>query len=112
MAHEPVSTDVGDLPDVARLAHDVAKTGKRHVLTENGAAIAVLSPARQRRRAAKAEAVAEAKPKVVRKRRNGVFTMDDPLWNIVGMFDDTEGPTDVSSNKHKYLAEAYMPESK
>ena len=32
---------------------------------------------------------------------------DDPLWNIVGLVDDPEGPTDVASNKHKYLAEAY-----
>jgi excisionase family DNA binding protein len=32
---------------------------------------------------------------------------DDPLWDIVGMIDDPDGPTDVSSNKHKYLAEAY-----
>jgi hypothetical protein len=36
------------------------------------------------------------------------FTFDDPLWNIVGMADSgPEGPTDVSRNKHKYLADAY-----
>jgi excisionase family DNA binding protein len=32
---------------------------------------------------------------------------DDPLWDIVGMIDSPDGPTDVSRNKHKYLAEAY-----
>ena len=32
-------------------------------------------------------------------------TADDPLWGIVGMIDD--GPTDVSTNKHRYLADAY-----
>lgn len=31
---------------------------------------------------------------------------DDPLWNIVGMVDDPEGPTDVASNKHTYPGEA------
>jgi hypothetical protein len=36
------------------------------------------------------------------------ITADDPLWGIVGMADSgPDGPTDVSSNKHKYLADAY-----
>ncbi len=39
--------------------------------------------------------------------RPGVFTKDDPLWEIVGSIKD-EGPTDVSSNVDKYLAEAYL----
>ena len=34
------------------------------------------------------------------------FTLDDPLWNMVGMIDD-DGPTDMSENKYKYLADAY-----
>ncbi len=38
------------------------------------------------------------------------FTSDDPLWKIVGLIDDPNGPTDVSSNKHKYLAEVYAPD--
>ena len=34
---------------------------------------------------------------------------DDPLWGIIGIFDSgPDGPTDVSSNKYKYLAEAYV----
>ena len=32
---------------------------------------------------------------------------DDPLWDIVGMVTSEDGPTDVSENKYKYLAEAY-----
>jgi hypothetical protein len=36
------------------------------------------------------------------------LTFDSPLWNIVGMADSgPDGPTDVSRNKHKYLADAY-----
>ena len=34
---------------------------------------------------------------------------DDPLWNIVGIgAGKDDGRTDVSTNKHKYLAEAYL----
>ena len=36
------------------------------------------------------------------------FTMDDPLWDIVGMIDD-ESIAWVSGDKHRALAEAYMP---
>jgi len=32
---------------------------------------------------------------------------DDPLWNIVGI-GRSDGPGDVSENKYKYLAEAYL----
>jgi excisionase family DNA binding protein len=35
---------------------------------------------------------------------------DDPLWNIIGIADgDESDPTDMSANKHRYLAEAYAP---
>jgi excisionase family DNA binding protein len=34
------------------------------------------------------------------------FTFDDPLWEIVGTVDD-EGPTDISINADKYLADVY-----
>lgn len=30
----------------------------------------------------------------------------DPLGKIIGMFDDPDGPTDVSTNKYKYVADA------
>jgi len=33
------------------------------------------------------------------------FTEDDPLFGIIGI--GSSKPTDVSANKHKYLAEAY-----
>jgi excisionase family DNA binding protein len=33
---------------------------------------------------------------------------DDLFWDLVGKY-SSEGPGDVSSNKHKYLAEAYYP---
>lgn len=35
-----------------------------------------------------------------------VLTSASPLWRIVGLIDD-DGPTDVSENVDRYLAEAY-----
>lgn len=35
------------------------------------------------------------------------FTMDDPLWDIVGIGQSDE-PNDVARNKHKYLADAIL----
>ncbi len=35
------------------------------------------------------------------------FTMEDPFWKIVGI-GASAGATDVSTNKHKYLADAIM----
>ena len=37
------------------------------------------------------------------------LTENDSLWRIIGIAggEDDDGPTDVASNKHKYLAEAY-----
>ena len=34
------------------------------------------------------------------------LTENDALWGIVGILGD-DGPSDMSSNKHKYLAEIY-----
>jgi hypothetical protein len=34
------------------------------------------------------------------------ITEDDPLWNIVDLVgDEYDGPTDVSTNKYRYIAE-------
>jgi excisionase family DNA binding protein len=43
-----------------------------------------------------------------RGQRGRPLTYDDPIWDIVGIADSGPGgPTDVSENKDKYLAEAY-----
>jgi excisionase family DNA binding protein len=41
--------------------------------------------------------------------RGTVFTKDDPLFDIIGIARSPDGATDVSTNKLKYLAEAYLP---
>jgi hypothetical protein len=38
-------------------------------------------------------------------RKSRRITADDPLWDIVGI-GRSHGPTDVSSNKYKYVADA------
>jgi len=43
-------------------------------------------------------------------RRGKPTNAEDPLWHIVGI-GHSKGPTDVSENKHKYLAEAYAAEA-
>jgi hypothetical protein len=43
-------------------------------------------------------------------KQGGPFTMDDSLWNLAGIADSgPNGPTDVSDNKDRYLADAYWP---
>jgi hypothetical protein len=46
------------------------------------------------------------KPVAKRSARGKPVTKDDPLWNLVGIGHSGRG--DVSANKHKYLAEAYL----
>ncbi|MBA2449306.1 MAG: helix-turn-helix domain-containing protein [Chloroflexi bacterium] len=41
------------------------------------------------------------------RRKTGILSADDPIWDIVGT-GRSEGPTDVSENKRKYLADAYF----
>lgn len=70
-------------------AEEAVQSGHRRVVRVHGKEIALV-------------------PQIGRPRpRPEVFTKDDPLWEIVGSIQD-EGPTDVSSNVDKYLAEAYL----
>src|SRR5438105_4781817 len=89
MVHARASTEIGSIPELARLAHEVAAAGEPCSLTENGEELAVITRARPRRR-----------------RRGLPFTTDDPLWEIVGSIDRDIG-SDLSSNKHKYLDEIH-----
>ena len=40
------------------------------------------------------------------RRSRGILAPNDSLFDIIGIGEST-GPTDTSSNKHKYLADAY-----
>jgi len=46
------------------------------------------------------------KPVAKRRVRGKPTSGDDPLWKLVGIGHSGRG--DISENKHKYLAEAYL----
>ncbi len=49
MTREAILTDISAMPEVSRLAREVADTGATRVLFENGRILARLAPARSRR---------------------------------------------------------------
>ena len=68
----------------------------RSVRVQREAVGALLRPVKAKKSVKRQERIPRGRP----------FTMDDPLWNIVGI-GHSGGPGDVSENKHKYLADAY-----
>jgi hypothetical protein len=93
MRAELETIDVAAVPGLAELAERVKRTGEPLRLVRGDEELAVLQPAKKRRR---------------KSLKGRPTSMDDPIWNIVGM-GRSDGPGDVSTNKHKYLAEAYLP---
>ncbi len=90
MAEAFKSVDISKLPQVVRLAEQVARSGKARILRRKDRELAILAPI----------------PRVKRTSARGrPFTFEDSLWKIIGI--GNSGLTDVSENKHKYLAEAY-----
>lgn len=103
MAARMKHVDVGDLPDALRLAEEVERTGQPRLLKVNGRALAVLSPV-----------ASETSPPRRTRRPRPAANRDSGLLAFVGIADESEpsdGPTDVSSNKHKYLANALYAKS-
>jgi hypothetical protein len=99
MAQEYVPIDISQRPDLKRLAHAVRESGKPFALQEGAETLAIVQPAPKKEPKA-------ASPRPPR-RRSRVFTMDDPLWSIVGIAKGAR-PENVSGNVDKYLAEAYL----
>jgi hypothetical protein len=101
MQKEVKNIDITDIPDLLKLAEEVRESNQPHLLKRGQEAIALLSPVES-----PAAAARPAKP------RARTTSPADPLWNIIGIADadpPTDGATDVSSHKSKYLAEAYYP---
>jgi hypothetical protein len=96
-------TEVSNLPDALRLAEEVQKTQQAQILERDGHELAILSPILPRStRTRRARAAQKA------------TNPNDWLLRLIGIADDSgspDGPTDVSSNKHEYLAEALYSES-
>lgn len=93
MHEELTPLDVSNLPALEQAAKEVSATRKPRRIVRGDEELAVLQPAKKPRKAS-----LKGKP----------MTADDPLWSIIGIV-HSEGPGDVSSHKHKYLAKAYMP---
>jgi len=98
MLREYVPIDISDAPELQRLAEAVRQTGKPHALKYGTKTVAVVLPAPKKERRGNAPARARG--------RSRVFTLDDPLWTIVGIATGA-GSENVSGNVDKYLAEAY-----
>ena len=96
MATELKPLDIGDNPDLLRLVEQIQRADAPRVLQHDGRDVAVVTPIKRAKKS--------PRPRPTRP--------DDPLWRIVGLAGNDEDldpnrPTDVSSNKDKYLAEAY-----
>ena len=92
MAKETKHIDVSSIPELVKLAQEVRRTNEPAVLQQEREDLAMLTP---------------IKPVTKRSVRGKPTSVDDPLWNLVGIGHSGKG--DVSENKHKYLAEAYLP---
>lgn len=88
--------DIQDVRDLEALAEEVRLTKEPQVLQRGNEDIAMVTPV--------------APPKARRVPRGKPFTMHDPLWSVMGI-GRSEGPTDVSANKHKYIADVIYAES-
>ena len=92
MAKEPKRIDISSIPELLKLAQEVRRTNEPSILREESEDVAMLTP---------------LKPAAKKRVRSKPTTADDPLWKLVGIGHSGKG--DVSANKHKYLAEAYLP---
>jgi hypothetical protein len=96
MTRRPQALEIGNIPELLRVAEEVRASRPPRVLKRGGDEIAVIAPV-EAPSAGKRRKVAEAPPNA---------------WSedLVGIA-SSAGPGNVSSNKHKYLAEAYAAES-
>ncbi len=90
MASELSPIDSTRIPELLTLAEEVHRTGKSRRVQRGHEDIARLVPVTPTRR-----------------RRGQPTSAADPLWNIVGMVTVADGPTDVSAQVDRYLAEAH-----
>ena len=91
MAKEPKRIDISSIPELLHIAQEVRRTNESAVLQQESEDVAMLSP---------------IKPVAKRGVRGKPTSADDPLWKLVGIGHSGKG--DISANKHKYLADAYL----
>lgn len=83
--------DISNTPELIRLAEEVQKSNQVTVLTKDGEEMLEVRP---------------PKPAKKKRAKAGPITMDDPLTKLIGIAHS--GMSDISANKHKYLAEDYL----
>ena len=91
MAGDPRPIDVSDSPELLRLAEEVQRSNRPHLLKRHDEELAMIIPLRPPRR---------------RARPRGTITRDDPLWRIVGT-GNSGIPGGISGDKYKYFREAF-----
>lgn len=100
--------DLLTVQESARILKVNPITVRRHIAAGRLAAVRVGARVRVPREALE-HFLAPVEPREATNREgaptDGVFTKDDPLWDIVGAGHST-GPNDVSEHKQRYLAEA------
>lgn len=90
MTHEAQPLQNTPPAEVMRALEAVAQTGRRRVVQARGKTVALVPQTNHPRS------------------RSKVFTKNDPLWGMVGMFKADGGPTDVAETVDTYLAEASL----
>jgi hypothetical protein len=107
MASEHVSFDVEGIPGLAALAEQVQRDRKPRALKRDGETLAYLEPLESKPLTSKG-----TKRQTTRKSSKAEHIYLLGLLEIAESGDVPRGgPTDVSTNKHKYLAEAYAAEA-
>jgi hypothetical protein len=93
------ATDISHVPELVRLADEVRATRKPKSLRVADEEVGILLPPRR---------TAPERPPTAGRPAWRYLREDDTFWDIVGMSAAEDGPTDVSANKYRYLAEAYL----
>jgi hypothetical protein len=87
----PKRIDISRMPELLSIAQEVQSTNESRILQQENEDVAMLTP---------------ITPVAKRRVRGTPTSADDPLWKLIGIGHSSKG--DVSENKHKYLAEAYL----
>ncbi len=96
------AVDISMVPEIIRLAEEVEHSGEPRLLKHGDRDVAILSPIGPQRGRGRTSS-----------RRGRGTAANDPFRGIIGIGDAVGSPddaSDVATNKHKYLADAYdMP---
>lgn len=88
---EPKRIDISRIPELLSIAQEVRSTNEPRILQQEREDLAMVTP---------------IKPVTKKSLRGKPTSADDPLWRLIGIGHSGKG--DISENKHKYLAEAYL----